>query len=292
MDANRVQISDQLLNLSAEGEDFEQIWNTFSNFDLSQKKSLGFFAAQLHDLRAYPAPAYTYPYYATQWPLKLDWYWSLATIALSRRVESGSSVDERYSQFLLPLLDKFRPLCSMSARALWIGSVSKDSNARSMAVEVWVTLIAEDRSDVETLVSALDDVVKGGWVKFNRVGELMAEISRVSPQHAYLITSVLEGLLCRLDIPTKDIPKLLEPLNECCEQLGRCIGDSLKQKLVLVKSGAAKAIAKTLCERQNELTDCRRSAIASALAARIHRAMACSPDGDQKTREDAKHELV
>jgi hypothetical protein len=227
MDANRVQISDQLLNLSAEGEDFEQIWNTFSNFDLSQKKSLGFFAAQLHDLRAYPAPAYTYPYYATQWPLKLDWYWSLATIALSRRVESGSSVDERYSQFLLPLLDKFHPLCSMSARALWIASVSKDSNARSMAVEVWVTLIAEDRSDVEILVSALDDVVKGGWVRFNL--------------------------------------------------LGRCIGDSLRQKLVLIKSGAAKKIAKTLCERRNELTDSRQVAIASAIVARINRAVACSP---------------
>ncbi len=186
-------------------------------------------------------------------------------------------MEERYSQFLLPLLDSYRPLCSMAARALWIASVSKDTNARSMAIDVWITLIGDDRCDVETLLAALVEVAEGGWVKFNRIGELMTEISRVSPQHAYMIASVLEGLFCCLDIPAKDAARLLEPLNECCEQLGRSIGEVLKRKLILIKSGTAKATAKSLCERQDSSTQYRQMAIASALNARIDRALACNP---------------
>jgi Family of unknown function (DUF6493) len=276
LDAQRVQLTEQLLNPSAASNDLEQLMSALTNRE-GRQQTCGLFTAELHQLRVYPAPGYIYPYFATQWPLKLDWYWCLATSGLSRRVESGSSVEERYSQFFLPMLDSYRPLCSMAARALWIASVSKDTNARSMAIEVWITLIGDDRCDVETLLVALAEVAAGGWVKFNRIGELMAEVARVSPLHAYWVASVLEGLLCCLDIPAKDVAKLLEPLNECCEQLGRSIGDALKQKLMQIKSGAAKATAKTLCERQDSLTESRRTAIASALTARIDRALACNP---------------
>ncbi len=277
LDAQRAQLTEQLLNPSAASDELEKVIGALMNLEGSQKLTCGFFTAELHHLRVYPAPGYIYPYFATQWPMKLNWYWCLATNALSRRVESGSSVEERYSQFFLPLLDSYRPLCLMAARALWIASASKDTNARSMAIDVWITLIGDDRCDVETLIAALVEVAEGGWVKFNRVGELMTEVTRVSPKHAYLIASVLEGLLGRLDIPAKDVAKLLEPLNECCEQLGRSIGDALKQKLMQIKSGAAKATAKALCERQNALTESRQMAISIALTARIDRAMACNP---------------
>ncbi len=276
LDAQRAQLSKQLLNPSAASDDLQELMSALTNLEGRQQSTGGFFTAELHQLRVYPAPGFSYPYIATQWPQKLDWYWCLATNGLSRRVESGSSVDERYSQFFLPLLDSYRPLCSMAARALWIASVSKDTNARSMAIDVWVTLINDDRCDVATLLAALAEVAEGGWVKFNRIAELMTEVSRVSPQHAYLVASILEGLLCSLDIPAKDVAKLLEPLNECCEQLGRSIGDALKQKLSPIKSGTAKATAKALCERQDSSTDSRRSAIASAIKARIDRALVCN----------------
>lgn len=277
LDAQRAQLTEQLLNPLAASDDLEQVMSALRNLEGSQKLTCGFFTAELHHLRVLPAPSYIYPYFATQWPMKLDWYWCLATNALSRRVESGSSVEERYSQFFLPLLDGYRPLCLMAARALWIASASKDTNARSMAIDVWITLIGDDRCDVETLIAAFIEVAEGGWVKFNRVGELLTEVSRVSPQHAYLIASILEGILSRLDIPAKDVAKLLDPLNECCEQLGRSIGDALRQKLMQIKSGGAKATAKALCERQNKMTDPRQRAIASALTARIDRALSCNP---------------
>jgi hypothetical protein len=266
----------QSTNPATVQEDFDELVKSIENRQQLQLKSGGFFAAQLHRLRVYPAPAYSYPYLATQWPLKLDWYWCLATIALTRRLESGSSVEERYSQFFLPLLESYRPLCPMAARALWIASISKDTNARSMAVEVWIALMADDRCDLYTLINALAEVVQGGWVKFNRISELMAEVARVSPQHAYLVASVLDDLLCRIDVPANDVAKLIEPLNECCVQLGRSISDSLKQSLAQIKSGKGRAIAKALCERSHLSTEHGQSAITSALSARIDRALSCS----------------
>ncbi len=266
----------QFLSQALGAEDFAQLLEAVTNREKTQRESANFFTAQLHHLPLYPAPAYTYPYFAMQWPLKLDWYWCLATIGLSRRLESGGSVEERYSQFFLPLLENYRPLCPMAARALWIASVSKDTSARSMAVEVWIALIAEDRCDVETLIEALAEVVQGGWVKFSRVGELMGEVSRVSAQHAYLVASVIEGLLYQVDVPAKDIAKLVEPLNECCEQLGRSISESLRKNLTQISSGKAKATAKALCERKNHLTEFRMSAIVGDLSARIDRALASS----------------
>ena len=276
LEAKKLTLASQLKNQTPIGDDLEQLLNAVTNREQAQREAGNFFTAQLHHLPVYPAPAYTYPYFATQWPLKLNWYWCLTTIGLSRRLESGGSVEERYSQFFLPLLETYRPLCPMAARALWIASVSKDTNARSMAVEVWVSLIADDRCDVQTLLETFTEVLKGGWVKFNRIGELMAEISRVSPQHADFVASVIEGLLCQVDVPGKDIAKLIEPLNECCEQLGRSISEPLKKNLTQIKSGKAKATAKALCERSNSLTEFRWSAIASALSARIDRVLACS----------------
>ncbi|MGV3485290.1 MAG: DUF6493 family protein [Planctomycetaceae bacterium] len=276
LEAQQAMLIAQFANQTSSAEDYQQLLNAATTLEQKQVPSDRFLTAELHHLPVYPAPAYTYPYFATQWPLKLDWYWCLATIGLSRRLESGSSVEEQYSQFFLPLLEANRPLCSMAARALWIASVSKDTSARSMAVEVWIRLIAEDRCDVEMLIDALAEVVQGGWVKYSRIGELMTEVSRVSPQHAYLVASVIEGLLCGIDVPVKDIAKLIEPLNECCEQVGRSVGETLKQKLTQMKSGKAKATAKAICERKNILNELRRSAIASALSARIDRALSCS----------------
>ncbi len=143
-----------------------------------------------------------------------------------------------------------------------------------MAIDVWITLIGDDRCDVETCSLPLLKLQKEAGLSSTELANDDGSFP-VSPQHAYSTASILEGMLVCLDIPAKDVAKLLEPLNECCEQLGRSVGDPLKQKLMQIKSGAAKATAKALCERQNSLTDSRQMAITSALSARIDRALAC-----------------
>ena len=226
----------------------------------------------LHHMRFYSAPAFAYLYMALQWPMKLDWYWNVATKALSRRVESGASVEEPYGYFLLPLLQADRPITTMAARALWIATVSKDGNARSIAVETWITLIESDRTDLPILIETLFEVMAGGWVKVNRIGEMFAEIAAASPLHAWTVASLLEAFLTRCNPLPRNVAALLELLDECCQQLGRAISGELKESLQSIKSGKAKSAAKSLLERPDQITPDRAAAVAAAMAARLARA--------------------
>jgi hypothetical protein len=231
-----------------------------------------FLTGQLHYLPCFAAPAYYYPYQATQWPMKLDWYWSLATVGLSRRVESGTSVEERYDLFLLPLFDRDRPVSGMAARALWIATVSKDDNARSMAVEVWIAIVADDRVNVDVLASALEDVFAGQWMKINRIAEVFTQVAQVSPAHALVLARILEAFLSSRETLPRDAAKLLEVLDECNEGLGRAAASSLRSKLETIKRGKAKKLAESLLEREDSPTTDHNIAIGQLLKARVERA--------------------
>lgn len=231
-----------------------------------------FLAAQLNYLQCYPAPQYIYPYLATQWPMKLDWYWNLTTIGLSRRVESGPSVEERYDQFLLPLFEPDRPLCRMAARALWIATASKDGNARGMATEVWIALIADDRVPVNIAIAGCRDVFAGGWMKMNRIAEIFTEVSAVSPLHAFVVALMLEDFLAGCDEFPRDTAKLLQVLDECNERLGRVVPPQLAERLSSIKSGKAKRLAGSLTDREDHVTAERYEGVALGFKARVERA--------------------
>lgn len=237
-----------------------------------QKQSHGPLTAEFHGIRPYSGPAYTYPYLASLWPMELDWYWNTATHALSLRVESRASVEDPFGHCLLPLLETDRPLTTMSARALWIATVAKDESFRAMATEVWIALAETDRADVQTLQTTLLEVMEGGWVKLNRIGELLSEVAAVSPLHAWVVASVLESFLVTQETMPRNAIKLLEPLDECCELLGRAVTPELHKLLQSVKSGKAKTLARSLLQRESTTTPERTAAINAALEARLQRA--------------------
>ena len=254
----------------ADDDEFDNVLDQIGGTAAQQPES--FLATQLNHLQCYPAPQYVYPYLATQWPMKLDWYWNLATIGLSRRVESGPSVEERYDQFLLPLFEPDRPLCRMAARALWIATVSKDGNARGMATEAWIALIAEDRVPVHIAIAGCRDVFAGGWMKINRIAEIFTDVSAVSPLHAFLAALMLEAFLAECDEFPRDTAKLLQVLDECNERLGRSVPTKLAERLTGIKSGKAKKLARSLMDREDRATTERNEGIASGLEARMQRA--------------------
>jgi hypothetical protein len=248
----------------------------------AESKGGDFLTAALHHLPCSPAPAYVYPYLALQWPRKLDWYWCLATKGLSKRVESGSSVDEPYGRFLLPLLEQDQPLTQMAARALWIATVSKDGNSRSAAVEAWIALIETDRIDLTTLTAALEEVSAGGWVKLNRIAEALAEVAAVSPLHAWAVADLVEAHLASFESFPRGIAPLLELLDECNQRVGRAVSDPLNRALLKIKSGKAKAAAKSLLNRTDEVTADREAAVAAALEARLARSRRLRDAGSQQ----------
>ncbi|PQO28836.1 DUF6493 family protein [Blastopirellula marina] len=227
---------------------------------------------QLNNLKVSHAPAYLYPYLATLWPMKLDWYWGRSTLCLVDRIESGSSVEERYAQFLLPLFEPDRCVTTMAARALWIATASKDSNAKTMATEVWIELMNSDRCHTSLLVDAWDNVFEGGWMKLSRVAEVLTEASAAGPLPAWITAKLISTFLARHDELPRDAAKLLELLDECHQRLGLAVNQPLHDKLSAIKSGKAKQVAKSLLAREEQPTSQRAEAMQQALEARLARA--------------------
>ena len=232
----------------------------------------GFLSAQLHYLRCYPAPTYVYPYLATQWPIKLDWYWSLATEGLSRRVFGGASEEERYDQFLRPLLQSDRPVTLMAARALWIASASEDPNAREMADTVWTAVMDQCRCDLESVTQAWHDVAAGNWMKMDVVAAGLSAVSKASPLHACTVSSIVDSFLCHSQQWPCDVKPLLELLNECNQTVGVAVSSNLAKKLAASDDQAISQVADVLTNRSHRLTEDGRDAILRALQITIDRA--------------------
>lgn len=266
------QFLSQMLEAIEQDGDLAEVAKQFANAQDKPQLNYNFLPAELHDLKVYYAPAFLYPFLAGLWPMKLDWYWCLATQALARRVESGSSVEEPFDQFLVPLFQQDRPLTLMAARALWIATVSKDGNARSMAIEVWIALAESDRLDLDLLTRALSEVMAGGWVKLNRAGEVLAEVATVGPVQAWCVAAVLEAVLISLEPLPRNVAALLEPLDEVSELLGRAISPELQARLESIKSGKAKPLAKSFLSRSDSMTPARETAVSQLLQTRVERA--------------------
>lgn len=233
---------------------------------------MGFLTSKLHYIRLSYAAPFVYPYQATLWPMKLDWYWSLSATCLSDRVESGASVEERYAQYLLPLLEPDRNVTPMAARALWIATASKDPNAKAMAIDVWMEITASDRCQTDMLVAAWNDVFAGGWMKLNRVAEVFTEVASSAPLSAWVTAKLFAAFLCGHDTLPRDAAKLLEVLDECHQLLGLSVSGSFHDVLSGIKSGKAKQFAKSLLAREDNRTAERSAALQSALECRLARA--------------------
>lgn len=266
---NEMQLLSQMLEEASNPLDFQAIARQFAGSQGRQQRDAGFYTARLNFIDADPQPSYVYPNLATHWPAKLTWYWAAAAGALSQRIDSGPSVWEPYDQYLLPLLELDQCVETMAARALWVATASKDSNAKSMAIEVWISIIADDRCDVGMMVCTWHEIFRGGWMKVNRIAEVFAEVAVVSPQHALLIALMIESFLVDCDSLPRDTAKLLEILNECNEWLGRKLADSVASKLQGIKSGKARTAAKALLAREQTSDGQLHAAIVSALEARV-----------------------
>ncbi|MBN1909144.1 MAG: hypothetical protein JW818_05340 [Pirellulales bacterium] len=230
-----------------------------------------YLTATLHYGSVGSSPAFGYPYLASHWPMKLDWYWCAATKAISQRIESGASADDPHGAFFIPLLQLDRPLTEMAARALWIATVSKDPNSRSMAIDVWIALVETDRIDAAMLVSTYRAVAAGGWVKPNRVAEALADVAAASPLHAWAVSEVLADILATMKTLPRGIAPVVELLDECNERLGLPALAAVQPVLQQIKSGKAKTPAKSILARPNSPTPDRRAAVAAALETRMAR---------------------
>lgn len=255
--------------------DIKEASRAFREVVLAEKEFFhqhGFLTAQLNYVRYAAAPSHFYASQAGEWPMKLDWYWSAATIALARHISCNGKPEEAYSQFLLPLLEVDRCVTPMAARALWIATASKDSGNQAMAIEIWLELIASDRCETQTLIDAWEDVSAGGWMKLNHLSEVLQQVAATGTLAAWRIAHLLTEFLVRQAKFPRDVDQVLIALNECHEKLGLAVTDTLHEKLSAIKSGKAMQSAQTLMARENQSSTDQADALIQVLDARLARA--------------------
>jgi hypothetical protein len=111
---------------------------------------------------------------------------------LPGRVDMPASSTEPNHPFLDPLLAPERAWSEVGQLLLWLGLVSRDRDARGVAVDALIAGIDDGRADPERPAAVLTRLRGGDWVKVNRAASALQEAARVSPLHALTVVRLLE----------------------------------------------------------------------------------------------------
>ena len=119
----------------------------------------------------------------------------------------------------------------------------------------------------------LEKVVASKTFKLNRLCAAFAEVARVSPWQAWVISGTLETLLGRYESIPDDVHNLLSLLLELMTQLGLAPGDEARAKLATIKVGGKTAsLAKSLAALEPRPTNAASEARVICAEKRLERA--------------------
>jgi hypothetical protein len=219
-------------------------------------------------------PKWVIHWSAMVWPSRPVGYWACAVDALLRRFNMKPSTLEPHSAYLDPLFETDRPLTELSALALWIATLSKDSDSRTAAIDLWTEVIADGRGDANLLGAVLIRISEGGWLQLNRLGESLREVSRISSLHAWTVAELLQDQIKSLNELPRDSHHVLQLLRELLVQLGLAVRDELQPLLSSFKgSGKTAKLAREVSQLVNsEHHTERQAALLQMLDARLDRA--------------------
>jgi hypothetical protein len=190
-------------------------------------------------------PAWKIDVIAQIWPLCLDPFLVGGIRALVQRVDMPASTLELNHVYLRPWLEPDRPWTELAALAVWIGLISKDVGARTMALDVLIQAVADSRARPRQMSDVLVRMMPGHWVKLNRVADALAEVARLSCAHAWFVAEMLQQFLTDLAELPRNIHFLLSLLSELLTDLGMALAPEARQRLETIQgtSKTAKAAA-------------------------------------------------
>jgi hypothetical protein len=185
---------------------------------------------------------------ATVWPANREPYYARGA------AELGSNIDWWEAKwhtrhFLEPLLLPTEPIGDMARLLLALGLGAKEPGERTLAIDVLVAAIGDDRLDAAALGQTLAQLYDGRVVKGARIALTLAEAAHVSPQHAQAVVIVIEHVLACLPRPAPaDLYPLLAALSDLLVTVGRGLTlPGARDNLAgLPGSGKAAALARSL----------------------------------------------
>ena len=149
-----------------------------------------------------------------QWPLRPDAAYITGVRQLISRIDMDGSNWEPGFGFLYGLFQKNRPWSEAGHLLVCVGLVGKDADARGLAIDALVAGTENGCLDVSTLAETLIKLSDSGWLKLNRLGDNLQQVSQVSILHAWVISDLIQRWLLKVDIKQRYIFRMLEVLRE------------------------------------------------------------------------------
>ena len=182
-----------------------------------------------------------------QWPLCPDAGFITGVRQLIARIDMDGSNWEPSFGFMYGLFQKNRPWREAGHLLICIGLIGKDADARGLAIDALIAGIENGCLDIDRLSETLVKLSDGGWLKLNRLGDNLLQVSQVSLLHAWVISEVIQHWLHRVNIKQRYLFRMLEVLKETQFAISQPLSLNTNEKLKQF-SGSAKAakVAKEL----------------------------------------------
>ncbi len=208
-----------------------------------------------------------------QWPLCPDGaYISGVKQALARIDMDGSNWEPGFG-FFYGLFQKHRPWRQAGHLLLCIGLAGKDADSRGLAMDALTEGIENGCVEIELLSETLVRLAQGQWLKLNRLGDNLLQLSGISLLHAWVVNETLQRWIARVDLKQHNIYKVLEVLLETQSSVRQPLTAQAAAALKTVKGGSKAARLATRLLKSDDfdaavLADVRQLAIEYRLRSR------------------------
>ena len=193
------------------------------------------------------ATAWTARWLGLIWPANVEWALALAAHRLYEGIDySATRLRPDYAHLaLLEHVD--RPWSEIAVLTEWIALLSRDADARGVAIDVLIEAIGDGRAHPQAMGEMLARMTAAGLIKLNRAGGVLAEMARLSSMHTHFCRELLERWLTDVGDLPKDAHHLLELLLELSIELRLRLSAPARQQLERIKGGGKSArLAKKL----------------------------------------------
>jgi hypothetical protein len=157
--------------------------------------------------------------WVTQW-LAYVWPQNPAAALLKGVAKLVERVDENSSNwtpghgFFHAMFQKNRPWREAGHLLLALGLAGKDADAKGLAVDALIEGIDGRRFDPALFAATVGQLSEGEWIKYNRLGDALMQVVRVSDRHAAVVGDALRASLPNLDLSQRNAFHVLEVLVE------------------------------------------------------------------------------
>ena len=175
-----------------------------------------------------------------QWPLCPDGAYVTGVRQLVERIDMDSSSWEPGFGFFYGLFQEGRPWRESGHLLLCLGLIGKDADTRAFSIDALITGVEQNLADHALFSDTLSHLSNGGWLKLNRLGDNLMQISQVSTLHAWFVSNSIQRWLQSVDIKQRSMFRMLEVLLESQSVIKQPLSDDTIKVLKEIK-GSSKA---------------------------------------------------